>query len=291
MMEMIDIHTHGLRDCDTRGASPGDFLRMARLHGSQGVGAIVPTIFSSSIDEMRLDIGAAKKAMEYQREDRTAAPGLSPAKILGVHLEGPFLNPARAGALDKESFLPAAIASWKRLVEGFGEVVRIVTVAPELTGATGLIEAMADMGVVVSMGHSNATHGEAEAGFRAGARGITHVFNAMRGFHHREPGIAGFALMNPEVYVEMIADPYHLHERTIELIFAVKDPDRIIIVSDTVKGSASDDGGREVVDMQGKLLGGSLALTGSTRRLVQLGFDPGLVERAARQNPARYLGL
>ncbi len=290
-MEMIDIHTHGLCDCDTRGASPGDFLRMARLQGSLGVGAIVPTIFSSSIDEMRLDIGAAKKAMEYQREDRTPAPGLSPAKILGVHLEGPFLNPARAGALDKGSFLPTTIASWKRLVDGFGEVVRIVTVAPELTGAPGLIEAMADMGVVVSMGHSNATYDEAEAGFRAGARGITHVFNAMRGFHHREPGIAGFALMNPEVYVEMIADPHHLHERTIELIFAVKDPDRIIIVSDTVKGSASGDGGRAVVDTRGKLLGGSLALAGSTRRLVQVGFDPGLVERAAYQNPARYLGL
>lgn len=290
-MEMIDIHTHGLRDCDTRGASPEDFRRMARLYGSLGVGAIVPTIFSSSIDEMRLDIGAAKKAMEYQREDSTAASGLSHAKILGVHLEGPFLNPEWAGALDKGSFLPATIANWKRLVEGFGEVVRIVTVAPELTGATELIGAMADKGVVVSMGHSNATYGEAEAGFRAGARGITHVFNAMRGFNHREPGIAGFALTNPEVYVEMIADPYHLHEKTIELIFAVKDPDRIIIVSDTVKGSTSGDGGRAVVDTRGRLLGGSLALTGSTIRLVQLGFDPGLVERAACQNPARYLGL
>lgn len=288
---MIDIHTHGLRDCDTRGASPEDFLRMARLHGSLGAGVIVPTIFSSSIDEMRLDIEAAKKAMDYQREDRALVSGLSHAKILGVHLEGPFLNPAQAGALDKGSFLPATIANWKRLVEGFGEVVRIVTVAPELAGATGLIRAIADMGVVVSMGHSDATYGEAEAGFRAGARGITHVFNAMRGFHHREPGIAGFALMNPEVYVEMIADSYHLHVRTIELIFTVKDPDRIIIVSDTVKGSASGDGGGPVVDTRGKLLGGSLALAGSTRRLVQLGFDPGLVERAARQNPARYLGL
>ncbi len=289
-MGIIDIHTHGLGGYDTVAATPGDILRVACLHGSRGVEAIVPTIFSSSIDEMRRDIAAVKKAIEYQWEEGPARDPV-PAKILGVHLEGPFLNPARAGALDQGSFLPATAANWSRLVDGLGGVIRIVTIAPELTGATGLIETMADMGIVVSMGHSDATCTEAEAGFRAGARGITHVFNAMRGFHHREPGIAGFALTHPEVYIEVIADPYHLHEKTIELIFRVKNPERIIIVSDTVKGSALCEEGKAVMDNNGNLLGGCMVLPESVKRLTGLGFDHNLVEGAASYNPERYLGL
>ena len=289
-MGIIDIHTHGLGGYDTVAATPEDLLTLACLHGSQGVEAIVPTIFSSSIDEMRRDIAAVKKAIELQREEGPAA-GAAPAKILGVHLEGPFLNPARAGALDRASFLPATVASWSRLVEGLGEIIRIVTIAPELTGATGLIGAMADMGIVVSMGHSDATWSEAEAGFQAGARGVTHVFNAMRGFHHREPGIAGFALTHPEVYVEVIADPYHLHEKTIELIFRVKNPGRIILVSDTVKGSALCEDGKAVLNNNGNLLGGCMALPESVKRLTGLGFHRSLVEEAASYNPERYLGL
>ncbi len=286
---MIDLHTHGLGGYETRGASPGDILALARLQGSAGVEVILPTIFSAPIDEMRHDIAAVRKAMDVQHEGRGAMGDAAAARIAGVHLEGPFLNPAEAGALDKGSFLPAAADVWRRLVEGFEDIVRIVTIAPELDGATGLIRDMAGMGVIVSMGHSDATWSEAEAGLKAGARGVTHIFNAMRAFHHREPGIAGFALMNPDVYVEVIADPYHLNLRTIELIFRVKDPGRILLVSDTVKGSPCSDDGRPVADASGKLLGGSMPLPFSIRRLLSLGFNQDAVIRAATENPARYL--
>jgi len=290
-VKIIDIHTHGLEDYETRGASPGDILEMARLHGSLGIETILPTMFSAPIDEMRRDMAAAKEAMEIQREGK-AGHGTSPwARILGVHLEGPFLNPSKAGALDRGFFLPVAADTWKRLVEGFEDVVRVVTVAPELQGATGLIKRIAGTGIVVSMGHSDATYGEAEAALRAGARGITHIFNAMRGLHHREPGIAGFALMNPDVYVEVIADPYHLDDKTIELIFRVKDPGRIIIVSDSVKGSLSRGDGSAVVDGSGNLLGGSMPLTGSMQRLLRLGLSREAAELAVSENPARYLGI
>ncbi|OPY01810.1 MAG: N-acetylglucosamine-6-phosphate deacetylase [Syntrophorhabdus sp. PtaB.Bin047] len=288
---MIDLHTHGLGGYGTRGASPGDILAMAGLQGSAGVEAILPTIFSAPIDEMRRDISAVREAMRTQREDRENTGIPQSARITGVHLEGPFLNPAEAGALDRGSFLPADADTWRRLVEGFEDIVRVVTIAPELEGATGLISDMAGMGVIVSMGHSDAIWSEAEAGFRAGARGVTHIFNAMRGFHHREPGIAGFALMNPDVYVEVIADPYHLDLRTIELIFRVKDPGRILLVSDTVKGSPCSDEGRPVTDDKGRLLGGSMPLPASVARLLLLGFDREAVARAATENPATYLGL
>ena len=111
-------------------------------------------------------------------------------------------------------------------MEGFGDVVKIVTIAPELNDAAELIRAITHTGIIVSMGHSDATYREAHAGFSAGAKGVTHIFNAMRGVHHREPGIAGFGLTNPDVYVEVIADPFHLHPKTIELIFSAKKPEK-----------------------------------------------------------------
>ena len=290
-MRIIDVHTHGFGDYSSKGASPGDILEIARLHGSTGVDAVIPTIYPSSIEQMRLDIAAVKKAIGEQRKKRGSREGSASATILGAHLEGPFLNPALAGALDRGSFLAATADNFRRLIEGFDGIVRIITIAPELEGAAKLIKLITDAGIIVNMGHSDATFVEAEEGFRAGARGITHIFNAMRGFHHREPGIAGFGLMNTDVYIEVIADPYHLHRKTLELIFRMKDPERIVLVSDLVKGSVNDVSGDAAADKSGRLRGGSLALTGSIRHLIGLGFDPGIVERAASENPARYLGI
>ena len=155
------------------------------------------------------------------------------------------------------------------------------------------------MGIIASMGHSDATYTEAEAGFKSGARGITHIFNAMREFHHREPGILGFGLMNDNVYIEVIADPYHLDLKTIEMIFRIKDPERIIIISDTVReskafapspvavpGWRTEEG---VTDNRGRLLGGSMTITESAKRLIDAGYDEEIVTRCITENPERYL--
>jgi len=301
-MNIIDIHTHGIGGYDTKGATPEDILRIAEIHGSHGVSAIIPTIYSASIEQMRVDMAAVRKAMELQGKDgrwkmedgskktsRHENGVMKPATILGVHLEGPFLNPVHAGALDKNAFMPAKISHCKRLLEGFGDVVKIITVAPELDGAIELIKAITDAGVIVSMGHSDASYSEAEAGLNAGAKGITHIFNAMRGIHHREPGIAGFGLTNPDVYVEVIADPFHLHSKTIEFIFEVKDPQKIIIVSDSVKTAKTDAAANGVTDSTGKLLGGSMTITESAQYLIGLGFQKEIVERCISVNPEVYL--
>ena len=309
-MLIIDIHTHGIGGYDTRGATPQDILSIAKIHGSLGVNAIIPTIYSDSIEQMRTEIAVVKEAMESQgsgvgvqglpsgalaggsgvRETSGhEACDLKPATILGVHLEGPFLNPARAGALDKNSFLPAKLSACKQLLEGFSDVVKIITVAPELDGAPDLIRSIVDTGIIASMGHSNATYSEAEAGFNAGAKGITHIFNAMRGIHHREPGIAGFGLVNPHVYVEVITDPFHLHPKTIELIFGMKKPEKIIIVSDSVKAAQTGATTRSITDSAGKLLGGSMAITESAKYLIGLGFEKGIVEQCVGANPVKYL--
>ena len=146
------------------------------------------------------------------------------------------------------------------------------------------------MGIITSMGHSDATYVEAEAGFSAGARGITHLFNGMRAFHHREPGLAGFGLLNEGIYAEVIADPFHLHIQTLELIFKTKKPEKIVLVSDSVKKTKTAADGK-IADVSGRLQGGSMTVIESSRRLVDLGFDESTVTKAITLNPRQYLML
>jgi N-acetylglucosamine-6-phosphate deacetylase len=178
---------------------------------------------------------------------------------------------------------------WKNLTEGFEGLIKIITVAPEISGVLNLIRTAADMGIVVSMGHSDATYREAEDGFRAGAKGVTHIFNAMRGFHHREPGIAGFGLLKEDMYVEIIADPFHLHDRIIDMVFKMKHPDKIILISDSVRETAKDFGGAGIQDDSGRLLGGSMTITDSAKRLIQRGYDQEVIMRCITENPRAYL--
>lgn len=294
VMKIIDVHTHGIGGYDTRTAVLDDILKIADIHGSYGVSEIILSIYPAKIDLMRELIKVVKKAIEKQRStlntqnSKLNTQSLTFSSIIGVHLEGPFLNPEKSGALDKETFIEPTEYHFEKLVEGFEGIVKVITIAPEMKGTPQLIKKMADRGIIVSMGHSNATFAEAEAGYNAGAKGITHIFNAMRGFHHREPGLAGFGLLHNDVYIEVIADPYHLDEKTLELIFRIKNPERILIVSDTVKGSKTTDE-HAITDVHNKLSGGCLTITESSRRLIEMGFDERIIENCITKNPERYL--
>ena len=298
MLNIIDIHTHGIGGYGTRNATADTVLKIARLHGAHGVSAILPTIYPAPIEKMRADMAAVKQAMikersafGVRRSELKHASRLTPyaARILGVHLEGPFLNPARCGALDGGSFLEPTARNFRKLIDGFEDIVRIMTIAPELKGARKLIKAMTDRGIIASMGHSDATYAEAEAGYKAGAKGVTHIFNAMRGIHHREPGIAGFGLLNKEICIEVIADPFHLDIKTIELIFRAKDLRKIILVSDTVKSSRKALARSGIRNKKGKLLGGSMTIEESARRLISMGLSEKAVMGCISRNPAAYL--
>jgi N-acetylglucosamine-6-phosphate deacetylase len=287
-MKITDIHTHGFGGIDTRTSSPQDILQMARLHGKEGVSMIIPTIYSSSIESMRSGMMAVREAMRIQ-----SGRGVEKmeAEIAGMHLEGPFLNPVCCGALDRSSFILPSEREFEMLVDGFEDSIRIVTLAPELPGAEKIIKRIADMGAVASMGHSEATYAEAENGFRAGARSVTHIFNAMRPFHHREPGLAGFGLANRDVYVEVIIDPFHLHESVLQMILSVKDHDRIVFVSDSVRETGLSDEDDGIKNSDGRLMGGASSLAESVTRLKEEGGDPELVERAVTDNPLTLIGL
>jgi len=228
-MKNIDIHTHGLGRYDTRTGKPEHVLKMAELHGKAGTAVIIPTVYPGSINKMRSDIRAIAEAMETR-------PAKGSARVLGAHLEGPFLNPSRCGALDSGSFLEPTIQAFNQLIADYEKTIKVITIAPELKGADKVIEKAASMGMVVSMGHSDATYAEALKGKEAGAVSVTHLFNAMRPMHHREPGLAGLALMDDDIYVELICDGIHVSAEMLMLVLKTKPRERIIAVSDSIKG-------------------------------------------------------
>ena len=278
--QLIDIHVHGAGKYDTLTKRQDDILHLASIHGEHGTDAILPTVYPGSIEDMRVNMTAIRRAMN------SSSAG---AKVIGIHVEGPFLSPAHAGALDGKSFLDPSKKEFVRLVEGFEDVIKIITIAPELPGALKVIEACRDKGFLVQMGHSDASYEQAEEGKRAGATGITHIFNAMRSFHHREPGLAGFGLMDDDLYVEVIADLVHLHPQTLKMVLDMKQADRIIVVSDSVKGPGWGKGA--IRGPGGVLEGSGVTLMDCVKNLVTMGVHQEWALQFATENPKRYLGL
>lgn len=278
--QLIDIHVHGAENYDTRTRRQDDILRVAEIHGERGTSALLATIYPAAIEAMRQSMDAVRRAMSAQREG---------ARVLGVHLEGPFLNAERAGALDGHSFADPSVETLTRLVEDFEDIIKIITIAPELPGALRVIEACREKGFLVHMGHSDATFEQAEEGKCAGATGITHVFNAMRGFHHREPGLAGFGLMDEDIYVEVIADMVHVHPQSLKMLLDMKSPDKILLVSDSIKGAGWGSG--PIRGAGGILLGSGITLAEGVKNLILHGVPQERALQFASDNPMKYLGI
>ncbi|MBI5101052.1 MAG: hypothetical protein HZB33_04370 [Nitrospirae bacterium] len=295
----LDLHTHGIGSYDTRSNKPSDILRIAGLHGNSGTEAVCLSIYPGPADEMRKNIEAVKKAVELQKKDAgqrhfSGEKAGKSAAIIGVHLEGPYLNPRYCGCLDGKQFARPSVSHLKKLLDGNEDIIRVITVAPEVPGALRVIERCAELGIRVNMGHSDATCEEAAEAKKAGATGITHLFNAMRAFHHREPGLAGFGLLDEDIYIEVIADGVHLHKKTLELIFNRKRLDRIILVSDTVKGRPRMSriyGGKAIYEKTGVLSGSAITLADAVEVLKEIGVPDAEISEAAIDNPARYVGL
>lgn len=302
MRDFIDLHTHGIGRYDTRTKNPDDILKMAELHAKAGTSAILPTIYSGTIPGMRANVEAVRKAMEVQSSEfRVRSKDSSlithhASRILGVHLEGPFLNPLRCGAQDKNSFIKPTVSNLKRLIEGYEGIIKIITIAPELPGALKVIEECASIGIKVNMGHSDATYNQALNGKRAGATGVTHIFNAMRPFHHREIGIVGLGLLDEELFIEVIGDGIHLSPATLKLIFKIKRPDKIILISDSIKlqsnfhyykGATYRQ--KAIYSKTSPLKGSLITLNQALNNIKGLGISSSIAYRSIVENPQKYL--
>jgi N-acetylglucosamine-6-phosphate deacetylase len=236
--------------------------------------------------------------------------------IVGLHLEGPFLAAARCGAQDPRHMIAPDVAAFDRLLARAAGWLRVITLAPELPGATDLITAAAQAGVIAAVGHTDATADVTAAAVDAGASHATHLFNGMRPLHHREPGPVGALLDRDEVSCEVIADGVHLHDTAIRLVARAAGPGRLVLITDAMAAAGMPDGryrlGSMWVDVAGgeaRLAAGagsgasagprvSGAIAGSTatmasvvRHAVAAGLPVTDVAAAASTNPARVLGL
>ena len=212
----VDVHVHALDGCGFLGDS--DLTGLSTALVRRGVTSFLATTVTSSPSSLLAAV-------------QHVAEGGGPARCLGVHLEGPWLSPLRAGAQPVEHLRAPSVAELEALVDA--GPVRLVTLAPELSGADALIAAARALGVVVSLGHSDCTLAEAVAALASGASHVTHCFNAMSGLHHREPGLVGAALTEPFT-VEVIADGMHVHPAAVRALVAAAGRDRVCLISDAV---------------------------------------------------------
>jgi N-acetylglucosamine-6-phosphate deacetylase len=257
----VDLQVNGFGGVDLLEADADGFRRAGDALLETGVTAYLPTFITGPED----DVFRALRGLP------TASPG--GPRILGAHLEGPFIAPTRLGAHPPAHRRDPDIELLERLIAA--GLVRLVTLAPELPGAQALIELLQLRGITVSCGHSNATAGQAEAAFERGVRTVTHLFNAMRPFHHRDPGLVGAALSRPDVVVQIIVDGVHLAGETVKVISRAA-AGRVALVTDaiaaagaTVTDGPSSLGGVEVSVRNGVARGPGGVLAGSLLTMVE----------------------
>jgi N-acetylglucosamine-6-phosphate deacetylase len=299
---LIDLHVHGFGGCDPLEDLEGMALALARA----GTTTFQPTLFPAQ----PAVLGEQCEKLASRADPFATGKG---ARVAGLHLEGPFVNRAAAGALPVEDLAepsPAALRAILGPATGGGRGVRTMTLAPELPGAPELVAELARAGVRVSLGHSRATSAEARTAARAGACGATHLFNAMSGVHHREVGLAGFALTDAALQAEIIGDLVHVGPEALELALRARGAGGLCLVSDALRGAGTGcarfhSHGREHLLSEGaawyppgkpgeqpKLAGSALSQLEMLRRLVArgvLGLPEGLT--MASSTPARALGL
>lgn len=301
----IDIHTHANSGQDTMDATFEALCTMADFYCKNGVTGFLATTMTASIEDTKKAIvNVADYISEQNKKHGSLDISDNPrSQVLGLHLEGPYFSPAKKGAQAPEYLKEPStdeLADFIRLSKNY---VKIVALAPELPGAQDAIRFLKDRGITVSAGHSDASFDIAKNAFNCGVTQVTHVFNGMRSFTHREPGIAGAALTDERVSCEMICDGIHLHPAAMKLVVNSKGKDKVILISDSMMAAGLDDGeytlgGQKVIvkDRQARLIDGTLA--GSTLTLNKavynmvkmVGVSLQDAVRMASLNPAKAIG-
>ena len=297
----VDIHIHGAGGHDVMSSTEEALTAVAKTVARHGTTSLVATTVTAPPDETRRCLEDI--ARYIASPINTEAPGMPAAEIIGIHLEGPFISPARRGVHPPGAIAKPSIALLDRYLEAANGTARILTLAPEIPGALELVERAYARGIVVALGHTDATYEQAHTAIFRGARHAVHVFNAMRPFSHRETGVLGAVLTDDSVTAEIIADGVHVDDPAIRLLLAAKGPDLVILVSDGTAATGMRDGsyrlgtfdvtvsGGVCRNREGKLAGSTLTLDRALQHMVRLGVPLIEAVRMATLNPARRVGL
>lgn len=288
---LVDIHIHGCAGFDTCDATREALAGISAQLLRQGVTAFCPTTMTISPEGIQASLRNVKDCM-----DRPPAG----AEILGVNMEGPYIAASRKGAQKADFVRRPDWEGFQRLFEGSGGIIKIVDIAPECD-VEGFIEKAAKL-CRVSIAHTDADYETAKSAFRRGVSHVTHLFNAMPGFNHREPGTVGAVFDDGQVMAELICDGFHIHPAALCIAFRLLGPDRVVVVSDAMRAAGLADGSYElggqlveVINGQARLSDGTIAgsttnLLEEVRRLVSFGIPLAQAVRAASLNPARAVG-
>lgn len=292
----IDVHIHGAAGIDVNEADADGLLQIAAFLATNGVTSWVPTLVPDSDANYERSIHEIDRLMELQAD-------MPVAQAVGVHYEGVFASEKMCGALRPEFF-----KSGRWFVDGgrlplLKKGVHMTTLAPEIEGGIELIKVLVADGWVVSIGHTRADSETLDRAFAAGARHMTHFFNAMTGIHHRELGVAGWGLANADVTFDIIADGIHVHPKMLELACRSKSPENVTLISDSVAPTGLGDGeyelwgekimvtGGRTQNERGSIAGSVITMHDAFTRMLSLGFSQTEVAQMSSANPAKLLGL
>lgn len=295
----LDIHIHGAGGRDAMEGSSEALQQIGQVLARHGTTSYVATTVTASVEETLPALERMSAAIRQARQQ----PGWPGAVPLGIHLEGPFISRRRRGAHPERFIQESSVELLQRMLAAARGEARILTLAAEIEGVEALLRLAGEHDVVVGLGHSDATYEQTQRAIEGGACHAVHLFNAMRPFHHREPGIVGAILTDARVTAELIADGVHVEPAALRLAVAAKGPDRIILVSDATSATGMPEGAYQLGPMrvtvregvcrneEGNLAGSVLTLDRAVRTMVKLGFDLSQVVRMLTLNPARLLGL
>jgi N-acetylglucosamine-6-phosphate deacetylase len=297
----LDIHIHGGAGHDVMENDPARLSVFERLITKHGVTSYFPTTLTAPVDQTLSALERLATAIEAGEKQSPESEDLR-ATPLGIHLEGPFISHVRPGVHPPADLLLPTLALFERFWQAARGHIRIMTIAPELEGAPEVIAEASKRGVCVSMGHSDADLAATRAGVVAGARHATHTFNAMRPLQHRDPGIVGEVLTNPQLTVDIIADGIHLDPTIVQLVLAAKGKEKAVLITDAISATGMPDGiyplgllevevknGKAIHD--GHLAGSILTLDVALRNVMHFAhWDLQQTLRTATLNPATVAG-
>lgn len=296
----IDAHIHGAVGVDTMEATAEDLHRVAAFLAREGVTSWLPTLVPAPVEDYVRAAASIENLMVAQ--DARAMPA---ARALGLHYEGPFINSAQCGALRPPYFRtftqPADVDALP--VVAAPQAIRMITVAPEIEGGIELVRELRGRGWIVSIGHTRADVETLDRAAAAGARHMTHFFNAMSPLHQRTPGPVGWGLLSDDVTCDIIADGHHVAPLMLRLALRCKTPERLCLISDAVAPAGQGDGefriwgetikvaGGRTANERGSIAGSVSTMRDAVRQMLALGVPPSDAARMASANPARLLGI
>ncbi|BAC97536.1 N-acetylglucosamine-6-phosphate deacetylase [Vibrio vulnificus YJ016] len=294
MPGLIDSHVHGSQGCDVMDATHASLNTMSRYFASLGVTAFVATTVTAPVAKIRAALAQVAKSKQQ---------GVEGAEILGAYLEGPYFTEKNKGAHPTQWFRELAVEELDNWISYSDNQLLKVALAPEKEGALAAIRYLANQGISVMLGHTDASYQQVKLALDAGAKGIVHCYNGMRGLHHRNPGVVGAGLLHPECYVEMIADGHHVHPAAIEVAHRCCGS-RMTLITDAMCATGMPDGqytlGEYQVEMkqgvvttqEGGLAGSTLTLIEGVKniqRWLNLPFEQAWL--MASHTPAKSLGI